>query len=72
MGFFRRITFNLWYYRDPRDFPTELMDFIQTNPPGRALELGCRTGNIVITLARHEWQIVGVDFARQSGRHIKK
>jgi len=71
MSFFRRIFFNLWYYRDhPWDTgisPPELMDFNQTYPPGRALELGCGTGINVITFVRREWQVAGLDFARQSG-----
>jgi hypothetical protein len=50
-----------------RDFPTELMDFIQRHPIGRALDLDCGTGINVITYARREWQIAGLDFARQSG-----
>jgi len=71
MSFLRRITFNLWYYQDhPWDTgisPPALMDFIQTYSPGRSLELGCGTGNNVITFAWREWQVAGLDFARQSG-----
>lgn len=68
----RRWRFNLWYYLKPGwdtgISPPELLAFIQTHPPGRALDLGCGTGTNVITLARHGWQVTGLDFA---GRAIR-
>jgi SAM-dependent methyltransferase len=30
------------------------------------LDLGCGTGTNVLTLARHAWQVTGVDFARRA------
>jgi ubiquinone/menaquinone biosynthesis C-methylase UbiE len=67
MGFFRKALFNLWYFhRPPWDSgisPPELMEFIQTCRPGRALDLGCGTGTNIITLAKNGWQVTGVDFA---------
>jgi SAM-dependent methyltransferase len=63
----RRLLFNFWYFREPPwdtgISPVELMEFIQSHPPGRALDLGCGTGTNVITLAQHGWQVTGVDFA---------
>jgi len=73
----RKIFFNLWYYREPPwdtgISPPELIQFIQSHPPGFALDLGCGTGTNVITLAQHGWQTTGVDFAWKAVRtaHLK-
>lgn len=62
-----RLFFNLWYYRKPPwdtgISPPELLAYIDSHPPGRALDLGCGTGTNVVTLARNGWQVTGVDFA---------
>jgi len=42
------------------------MAFIQSHPPGRALDLGCGTGTNAITLAAHGWEVTGVDFSRRA------
>jgi 2-polyprenyl-3-methyl-5-hydroxy-6-metoxy-1,4-benzoquinol methylase len=47
---------------DTQVTPPEVMEFIARATPGRALDLGCGTGTNAITLARHGWQVTGVDF----------
>lgn len=48
------------------------MAFIESHPPGRALDLGCGTGTNVITLARNGWQVTGVDFAPRAIRIARR
>jgi len=43
--------------------PPELLEFIRTHNPGRAIDLGCGTGTNVITLVNAGWDVTGVDFA---------
>lgn len=73
MNFFKKIFFNLWYLGSPPwdtgISPPELKRFIESHPPGRALDLGCGTGTNVITLVKNGWQATGVDFA---GRAIRE
>lgn len=72
---FRRLAFNLWYYRKPPwdsgISPPELLEFIRTHPAGKAIDLGCGTGTNVITLAKAGWQVSGVDFAPRAIRIAK-
>jgi SAM-dependent methyltransferase len=64
---FRRLLFQYWYFSSPPwdtgISPPELIEFIETHPSGRAIDLGCGTGTNVITLAQAGWQVTGVDFA---------
>ena len=72
----RRLWFNLAYYQKPvwdTDIsPQELLSFIATHPPGKALDLGCGTGTNVITLAKSGWQATGVDFAHRAVQIAQK
>ena len=64
---FRRILFQyLYFHKPPWDTgisPPELLEFIQTHSPGRAIDIGCGTGTNLITLAEAGWEVTGVDFA---------
>ena len=64
---FRRLLFQYWYFSNPPwdtgISPPELLEFIETHKPGRAVDIGCGTGTNVITLARAGWQVTGIDFA---------
>ena len=72
----KRILFNLWYFRKPPwdtgISPPELLAFLESHPPGRALDLGCGTGTNVITLAQHGWQATGVDFALRAVQQARR
>lgn len=68
----------IWRYRRGRTpwdtlvTPPEVMEFIATTPPGKALDLGCGTGTNAITLARHGWEATGVDFAPEAVRTARQ
>lgn len=72
MNLQRKLFYYLSYLRKPPwdtgVSPPELLAFIESHPPGRALDLGCGTGTNAITLAKRGWQTVGIDFV---GRAIR-
>jgi SAM-dependent methyltransferase len=54
--------------------PPEVAELIEGGElaPGRALDLGCGTGTNCIYLARHGWEVVGVDFSILAIRRARR
>jgi len=48
---------------DTRLSPPELLEFLDTQAPARALDIGCGTGTNCLTLASRGWQATGLDFS---------
>ncbi len=63
----RKMFFEYMYLRHPRwdtgITPPELVDFIKTQPPGNALDLGCGSGTNAIYLAQNGWKVTAVDYS---------
>lgn len=75
----QRLFFNLWYYFNPPwdtgITPPEVVEAIEGPEalrPGRALDLGCGTGTNSLYLARHGWNVVGVDLAVRAIRQARR
>lgn len=75
-GMLDRLSFDLWYlFAPPWDTgvsPPELLEYIQSHPPGRAIDLGCGTGTNIVTLARAGWQTQGIDFSPRAIRKARR
>ena len=52
--------------------PPELLAYLKTRPPGRALDMGCGTGTNAITLARHGWEVYAIDFSAPAIRTARR
>jgi ubiquinone/menaquinone biosynthesis C-methylase UbiE len=60
---FYRLGFTPW---DGHPIATNLQDLVDELPAGKALDLGCGTGDSSIYLAQHGWTTTGVDYVTQA------
>jgi SAM-dependent methyltransferase len=56
---FYRLGFTPW---DGHPIAKNLQDLVEELPAGKALDLGCGTGDSSIYLAQHGWKVTGVDY----------
>jgi cyclopropane fatty-acyl-phospholipid synthase-like methyltransferase len=73
----RRLAFEFRYLlrQTPWDTgvsPPELMAFLDANPPGRSLDLGCGTGTNAMTMAGRGWEVTAIDFSLQAIRCARR
>jgi SAM-dependent methyltransferase len=48
--------------------PAELVDFLDSQSAGRALDIGCGTGTNLITMAAEGWVVDGIEYIRKAVR----
>ena len=64
-GLFYRIGFTPWEGHTLPARLTALVEGPAAAAPGRALDIGCGTGDTSIYLARHGWDVTAIDFVKQ-------
>ena len=52
--------------------PPELIAFLDSHPPGRALDIGCGTGTNALTMAGRGWDVQGIDFSARAIRAARR
>lgn len=60
---FYRLGFTPW---DGHPIAKNLQDLVEELPAGKALDLGCGTGDSSIYLAQHGWKVTGADYVPQA------
>jgi cyclopropane fatty-acyl-phospholipid synthase-like methyltransferase len=68
-------TLQYWLNNPPWDTeitPPEVFQFLESHPPGKALDLGCGTGTNAITIAKNGWQATGIDFVSKAIKTAKR
>ena len=60
---FYRLRFTPW---DGHPIAKNLQDLVEELPAGKALDLGCGTGDSSIYLAQHGWKVTGVDYVSRA------
>jgi cyclopropane fatty-acyl-phospholipid synthase-like methyltransferase len=73
----RRFLFELmyWFRRTPWDTgvtPPEVVEFVSQQSSGSAIDLGCGTGTNALYLAKHGWDVLGVDFSKRAIRAAQR
>src|SRR5246127_1440122 len=63
---FYRIGFTPWDGHALSSALRELIEGSTALPVGTAIDIGCGTGDAAIYLARHGWQVTGVDVAAKA------
>jgi SAM-dependent methyltransferase len=71
-----RLFFRLLYLKRPvwdsGITPPELTAFLESHPPGRAMDLGCGTGTNLLTMRQYGWQVTGIDFVPKAIRQARR
>lgn len=68
-----RLGFTPWEHEHIEQPLVDLVEGKHAPPAGRALDVGCGTGRDAVYLARHGWQVTGVDVVPQAlGRAARR
>ena len=66
---------NQSYSGDVTDYAepdSEMLDIIDGLRPGRALDIGCGAGGLVVALSQRGWRVTGIDIAAKAIEAARK